>query len=73
MNASFLRPLWAVLTNLPAQHLSQLDDASAIQCLLDLLRTSPEFDSGQIPAAKTYMQTRLPLIREMVSQTAAIA
>lgn len=68
MDTSLLRQLWSIVESAPSQRVSALDDSGVLQWLMDLLKADPTFDSRQLPIASTYIQSRLPLIRDLAQQ-----
>ncbi|MEM6868242.1 MAG: hypothetical protein AAGB19_07420 [Cyanobacteria bacterium P01_F01_bin.3] len=68
MDVSLLRKLWAIVESAPSHRVSTLDDSGVLQWLMELLKADPTFDSQKLPMASTYIQSRLPLIRDLAQQ-----
>jgi len=68
MDVSLLRKLWSIVESAPSQRVSTLDDPGMLQWLMDLLQADPTFDPRQLPVASNYIQSRLPLIRDLAQQ-----
>ncbi|MGD1863092.1 MAG: hypothetical protein ACFB0D_00920 [Phormidesmis sp.] len=68
MDVSLLRQLWSIVESAPSHRVSSLDDSGVVQWLMDLLKADPTFDSRQLPVASRYIQSRLPLIRDLAQQ-----
>ena len=69
MDTKLVRQLWGAVQCIPTRGLSQLDDSTLMQSLVERLQEDPGFDPINVPEMNSYIQTRLPLIRDMASQT----
>ncbi len=69
MDIKLIRQLWSTVQSASAKGLSQLDDTMLMQSLVDVMREDPGFDPGNLAAMNSYIQTRLPLIRDIANQT----
>lgn len=65
MDVSLIRKLWATIEAMPDQRISTLDDSSVLAWLMDLLQSDPTFDTRQSSVVSHYIQSRMPLIRDM--------
>jgi len=65
MDASLLRKLWSTVEAMPKNRISTLDDSSILAWLMDLLQADPAFDSRQSSVVSHYIQSRMPLIRDL--------
>ncbi|MBD2021452.1 hypothetical protein H6F43_14830 [Leptolyngbya sp. FACHB-36] len=61
MSPLMLRQLWSIVERTQAHVLLSLDDTNLVQWLLKQLRT----DSNEVAIYSHYIQSRLPLIRDM--------
>lgn len=68
MDTKLVRQLWGAVQSNAAKGLAQLDDSALMQSLVDLLQEDPGFDPGNVATMNQYIQTRLPLIRDLASQ-----
>lgn len=69
MDTSLLRQFWSILEASPTQRLAALDDSSVSKWIVDILKADPTFDPGNLPVVNRYIQTRLPLIRDLAQQS----
>ena len=65
MDASLLRKLWSTVEAMPNHRISALDDSSVLAWLMDLLQSDPSFDAHQSSVVSHYIQSRMPLIRDL--------
>ncbi len=65
MDVCLLRKLWSIVESTPNQRISTLDDSGVLSWLTDLLRADPTFDTNYLPVASDYIQSRMPLIRDL--------
>jgi len=69
MDVRLLRQLWSIVESTPSQRISTLDDSGVLRWLTDLLKADPTFDANYLPMACDYIQTRMPLIRDLAQQS----
>ncbi|MGC1310480.1 MAG: hypothetical protein WA885_24885 [Phormidesmis sp.] len=69
MDVSLLRQLWSVVESFPKSRISNLDDSNLLRSLVDSLQSDPAFDPGNLPTISSYINARIPLIREMSQQS----
>ncbi|MEM8502696.1 MAG: hypothetical protein AAF716_06035 [Cyanobacteria bacterium P01_D01_bin.1] len=69
MDICLLRQFWSILEASPNQRLASLDDSSVSKWIVDILKADPTFDPGDLPAVSRYIQTRIPLIRDIAQQS----
>ena len=69
MDVSLLRQLWSVVESFPNHRISSLDDRSLMRSLVDSLQADPAFDPRNLPTVSNYINTRIPLIREISQQS----
>ena len=67
MDIKLIRQLWSVVQSASEKGLSQLDDISLVQSILNMMQEDPSFDPGNVPVMNQYIRARLPLIRDMAS------
>ena len=67
MDIKLIRQLWSVVQSASEKGLSQLDDISLVQSLINMMQEDPSFDPGNLPVMNQYIRSRLPLIRDMAS------
>jgi hypothetical protein len=65
MDTGLVRQFWSAVESFPSHRLASLDDSNLVRSLLDWLQNDPAFDPRNVPAISLYIQTRMPLIREM--------
>jgi hypothetical protein len=65
MSPSILRQFWSLVETTHTPVLLMLDDDSLVQWLVRQLQTSRSLDSAETLVFSTYIQSRLPLIREL--------
>ncbi|MEL6472102.1 MAG: hypothetical protein AAFX51_15410 [Cyanobacteria bacterium J06636_28] len=68
MDINLIRRFWSIVESAPHQRFSALDDSGVLQWLVELLQADPTFDSRQLPMVSDYIQTRMPLIRDLAQQ-----
>ena len=68
MDTKLIRQLWSAVQSASAKGLAQLDDNTLMQALVETIQEEPGFDPGNLAVMNSYIQTRLPLIRDMASQ-----
>jgi len=68
MDIRLLRQFWSILEASSNQRLASLDDSSLSKWIVDILKDDPTFDSGNLPVVNRYIQTRIPLIRDLAQQ-----
>ncbi len=69
MDVSLLRQLWSIVESSPTHRISSLDDRSLMRSLVDSLQADPAFDPCNLPTVSNYINTRIPLIREIFQQS----
>jgi hypothetical protein len=65
MSPIMLRQLWALVEATQSPILLDLDDTSLIQWLLRQLRVERALDTNETYLFRNYIQSRLPLIRDL--------
>ncbi|PZO10001.1 MAG: hypothetical protein DCF25_21035 [Leptolyngbya foveolarum] len=68
MDTKLIRQLWSAVQSASTKGLSHLDDPTLMQSLVNVMCEDPGFDPGNLAAMNSYIQTRLPLIRDIASQ-----
>ena len=68
MTPLMLRQLWAVVESAQAQILLNLDDSSLAQWLLRQLKAQQSLDSDETNLLNAYIQTKMPLIRDLAEE-----
>jgi hypothetical protein len=67
-----LRQIWSLVETTQTNLLLNLDDASLVQCLLRQLNTERSLDSQETDLFSRYIQSRLPLIRDVARSRRAL-
>jgi hypothetical protein len=65
MDTRLVHQLWSAVESFPLGQLANLDDSSLLKSIVDLLQSDPSFESHNVPAISTYIQSRMPLIRDI--------
>jgi len=65
MSPLMLRRLWSVVETTQTQVLLSLDDTTLVQWLLKQLRSQQSLDHEEADRFSTYIESRLPLIRDL--------
>lgn len=65
MSPLMLRRLWSVVETTQTQVLLSLDDTTLVQWLLKQLRSQQSLDHEEVDRFSTYIESRLPLIRDL--------
>ncbi len=65
MDTRLIRQLWSAVESFPLSQLSNLDDSSLLKSIVDLLQSDPSFEAHNVPAVSSYLQSRMPLIRDV--------
>lgn len=65
MTPLMLRQLWALVETTQSNILLSLDDSSLVQWLLRQVRSERSLDHHELDALSAYIQSRLPLIRDV--------
>jgi len=65
MSPLMLRQFWSVVETTQTQVLLNLDDTNLVQWLLKQLRSQQSLDRDEADCCSTYIQSRLPLIRDL--------
>jgi hypothetical protein len=68
LNPIRLRQLWTLVESSQASTLVRLDDISLAEWLLRQLRSCQILDASESKVMDAYIQTKLPLIRDLASQ-----
>lgn len=66
MSSNILRQLWSAIEETQSRTLLQLNDAELIDQLLTQMNRQRELDREETDAIKSYLQSKLLLIRDMV-------
>lgn len=69
MDIRLLRQFWSILEASPNRRLASLDDSSVSKWIVDILKADPTFDPVNLPTVSRYVQTRIPLIRDLAQQS----
>jgi len=72
MSPVMLRQIWSLVETTQTNLLLNLDDASLVQCLLRQLNTERSLDSQETDLFSRYIQSRLPLIRDVARSRRAL-
>ncbi|AFY31149.1 hypothetical protein [Calothrix sp. PCC 7507] len=64
INAKMMRQIWAVIESTQVSTLLQFDDTTLVQLLLQQLKAIEEIDPQADSSLNTYIQSKLPLIRD---------
>lgn len=70
MTPTMLRHLWSVIETTQANRLLSLDDASLVSWLSQRFRSDRFLDNQQMEMLDRYIESKLPLIRDLASQRA---
>jgi hypothetical protein len=73
MTPIMLRQLWTLVEATQAQLLLNLDDTSLVQWLLRQLRTQRPLDTEESTILSSYIQTKLPLIRDLAEERSLVS
>ncbi len=69
MDIRLLRQFWSIIEASTPQRLVALDDSSVSKWIVDILKADPTFDPRNLPTVSQYIQTRIPLIRDLAQQS----
>ncbi len=69
MDIRLLRQFWSIIEAATPQRLAALDDSSVSKWIVDILKADPTFDPRNLPTVSQYIQTRIPLIRDLAQQS----
>ncbi len=72
MSPFLLRQIWSLVEATQTQVLLNLDDETLVQWLLRQLKTQRSLDSQETDLLSTYLQSRLPLIRDLAQSRRAL-
>lgn len=72
MTPFLLRQIWSLVEATQTQVLLNLDDETLVQWLLRQLKTQRSLDSQEADLLSTYLQSRLPLIRDLAQSRRAL-
>jgi len=72
MSPALLRQIWSLVETTQTNLLLNLDDESLVQCLLRQLNTERSLDSYETDVLSRYIQSRLPLIRDVALSRRAL-
>jgi succinate dehydrogenase flavin-adding protein (antitoxin of CptAB toxin-antitoxin module) len=72
MSPFLLRQIWSLVEATQTQVLLNLDDETLVQWLLRQLKNQRSFDSQETDLLNTYLQSRLPLIRDLAQSRRAL-
>jgi len=72
MSPFLLRQIWSLVETTQTQVLLNLDDETLVQWLLRQLTTQRSLDSRETDLLNTYLQSRLPLIRDLAQSRRAL-
>jgi hypothetical protein len=65
MDTRLIRQLWSAIESFPLGQFSNLDDSNLLKSIVDLLQSDPSFEPHNVPIVNTYLQSRMPLIRDV--------
>lgn len=65
MTPNIMRQLWSIVETTQTKMLLQMDDASLVQWLEKQTQTQVFLDNSDADFLRDYIQSRLPLIREL--------
>lgn len=72
MSPVMLRQIWSLVETTQTNLLLNLDDDSLVQCLLRQLNTERSLNSQEADLFSRYIQSRLPLIRDVARSRRAL-
>ncbi|MDX2240952.1 MAG: hypothetical protein NW224_09735 [Leptolyngbyaceae cyanobacterium bins.302] len=72
MSPLMLRRIWSLVETTQTNLLLNLDDDSLVQCLLRQLSTERSLDSHEADLFCRYIESRLPLIRDVAHSRRAL-
>lgn len=72
MSPFLLRQIWSLVEATQTQVLLNLDDETLVQWLLRQLKAQRSLDSQETDLLNTYLQSRLPLIRDLAQSRRAL-
>ncbi len=72
MSPFLLRQIWSLVETTQTQVLLNLDDETLVQWLLRQLKSQRSLDSQETDLLNTYLQSRLPLIRDLAQSRRAL-
>lgn len=65
VTARMMQQLWAVIESTQVSTLLQFDDAALVQLLLNRFKTQQAIDAQAANSLNCYIQSKLPLIRDI--------
>ena len=68
MSPLLLRQLWSVIDTAHSNHILSLDDQGLAAWVLEQLRHQSSLDTVELNQVNRYIQTKLPLIRDMAQR-----
>lgn len=71
MSPLMIRQLWSLVEATQSQVLLNLDDSTLVQWLLKQLKTQRALDRTEAVVFSDYIQSRLPLIRDLAHSRSA--
>lgn len=72
LSARIMRQLWTVIDSMQVNTLLQFDDAALVQLLLNQFAAEQSIDAQATHSLNTYLQSRLPLIRDIAEEKRAV-
>lgn len=72
MSPLMLRQLWSLVETTQTNVLLNLDDQSLVQWLIRQLKTQQSLDPDEMSLFSTYIESRLPLIRDLARSRRAL-
>ncbi len=72
MSRFLLRQIWSLVEATQTQVLLNLDDETLVQWLSRQLKSQRSLDSQETDLLNTYLQSRLPLIRDLAQSRRAL-
>jgi hypothetical protein len=64
ITAKIIQQLWSVIESTQVNTLLQFDDNALVQLLVQQLKATQVLDAQTDPSLKTYIKSKLPLIRD---------
>jgi hypothetical protein len=72
LSARIMRQLWTIIDSMQVSTLLQFDDAALVQLLLNQFAAEQSIDAQATHNLNTYLQSRLPLIRDIAEEKRAV-
>lgn len=72
MTPKMMRQLWAMIESTQVSTLLQLDDLTLVQWLLKQFTAQQVIDAQETSSLKTYINSKLPLIRDTAEERQSV-